>query len=424
MIALHILVTAVGVGLGVLYPFLSVILSERGFDPAAIGLISSLGAVGFTIAVPAWGHVADVRLGRPRTLQVCALGAGAAVFGLLFPVPSLVVVALLGLFWIFESSWQPLADAITVNAVRGGDYARVRLFTSAGFAIATIAAGFIYAQVGYDAAFVFFAGSAVVLAVSAAAIPDVGRADLDAHRTSAVPERRMFGFSFGSSGVALGVAPKLRLVLVATTLLHIGMISGFTFLPLRLVELGGGAAEIALSSGLSAGTEIPAMLVAGAVAWRIGLRAMFVGSTLLYALCFATWTVIDIPAVIVATRAVTGIAFAGVLVSVVLTIARLLPPQLQATGQSLFQMSAFGLGAILANVVGGLLYQNVGHAAVFGLGAGRSRSSPPSSAGWRSRTAVRPRRADGDGRDGCTRLTPAGQDRLRGRTGGRRPAAR
>lgn len=369
MIALHILVTFVGVGLGVLYPFISVILRERGFDPVAIGLISSLGAIGFTVAVPAWGHVADVRLGRPRTLQLCALAAGAAIAGLLLPVPPLIVVALLLVFWIFESSWQPLADAITVNAVRGGDYARVRLFTSAGFAIATIASGFVYERVGYDAAFVFFAGAALVVALSAAAIPDVDRADLSAHRPARAPRGRMFGFGFGSSGVALRIQPRLRLVLVATTLLHIGIISGFTFLPLRIDELGGGPTAVALSSGLSAGAEIPAMLFAGAVARRIGLRAMFTGSALLYGACFLAWTVIEDPAIIVATRAVTGIAFSGVIVGIVLTIARLLPAEFQATGQSLFQMTAFGLAAIVANIVGGVLYQNVGHAAVFGLGA-------------------------------------------------------
>ena len=41
----------------------------------------------------------------------------------------------------------------------------------------------------------------------------------------------------------------------------------------------------------------------------------------------------------------------------------------QATGQSLFQTSAFGLAAIVANVTGGVLYETVGHAAVFGTGA-------------------------------------------------------
>lgn len=378
MIALHILVVALGAALGVLYPFISVILAERGFSPGEIGLISSLGAVGFTIAVPAWGHLADVRLGRPRTLQICAIGAGAAIAALLLPWPPLVVALLLGLFWIFESSWQPLADAITVNALRGRDYARVRLFTSLGFAVAAVGSGFFYDRLGYSPAFAFFAIAAVVMTISAAFLPDVARADLAAHRRR-VPTETATGtlspkaprrtFSFGSSGVALRVAPRLAAVLAASALLHVGIISGFTFLPLRIDALGGSPSDIALSSGLSAGTEIPAMFVMGAVARRLGLRTIFVGSAVLYAVCMASWTIIEVPLVIVATRALTGVAFSGVVVGIVMTIAALLPSELQATGQSLFQTSAFGVAAIVANVVGGFLYESFGHAAVFGLGA-------------------------------------------------------
>ncbi len=68
-------------------------------------------------------------------------------------------------------------------------------------------------------------------------------------------------------------------------------------------------------------------------------------------------------------RATNGIAFAGVVVGVVLTIARLLPAELQATGQALYQTTAFGMAAIVANVIGGFLYDAVGHGAVFGMGA-------------------------------------------------------
>lgn len=378
MIALHILVVALGAALGVLYPFISVILAERGFSPGEIGLISSLGAVGFTIAVPAWGHLADVRLGRPRTLQICAIGAGAAIAALLLPWPPLVVALLLGLFWIFESSWQPLADAITVNALRGRDYARVRLFTSLGFAVAAVGSGFFYDRFGYTSAFAFFAIAAVAMTISAAFLPDVARADLAAHRRrvptepeTGTPRPKAPGrtLSFGSSGVALRVAPRLAAVLAASALLHVGIISGFTFLPLRIDALGGSPSDIALSSGLSAGTEIPAMFVMGAVARRLGLRTIFVGSAVLYAVCMASWTVIELPLAIVATRAVTGVAFSGVVVGIVMTIAALLPSELQATGQSLFQTSAFGVAAVVANVVGGFLYEAFGHAAVFGLGA-------------------------------------------------------
>ena len=375
MIALRVLVTALGAALGVLYPFTSVILADFGFSPGEIGFISSLGAVGFTFAVPAWGHLADVRLGRPRTLQVCATGGAMAMVALLIPVPPAVVVGLFVLFWVFMSSLQPLVDAITVNALRGRDYARVRLFTSLGFAVAAILAGQLYDRTGYQAAFPLFALAAGVMVAAAALLPDVARADLDAHRRLA-PGRDGSGRpapswrrSLGSSGVALQVAPRLGAVLLAIGLLHVGTIAGFTFLSLRIEGLGGSPAQIALSSGLSAGIEIPAMFVMGGLAQRFGLRVIFTIGALLYALCLASWTVLDAPLAIVATRAITGLAYSGIVVAVVLTIATLLPAELQATGQSLLQTITFGFAAVVANVLGGLLYEGVGHVAVFGIGA-------------------------------------------------------
>ena len=389
VIALYVLVTALGVALGVLYPFLSVILARFGFGPAEIGVISSLGALAFTLAVPGWGHLADVRLGRPRTLQLCAIGGGLAVAALLLPWPPLLIVVWFLLFWVFESSWQPLTDAVTVNALRGRDYARIRLFTSLGFAVAAVVGGQVYDRAGYTPAFALFAGAAVVMAVAATALPDVRRADLAAHRRAAVPTTepapaavdghparrglrglgRPRSWTFGSSGVALRVEPRLGLVLLASALLHIGVISGFTFLSLRIEDLGGSPGEVALSSGASAAAEIPAMFVMGGLAARFGLRAIFTTSAVLYAGCFAAWMVLDAPLAIVATRLVTGVAFSGVIVSMVLTVAVLLPAELQGTGQSLFQLTAFGLAAMVANVAGGVIYESVGPEWLFGLSA-------------------------------------------------------
>jgi MFS family permease len=207
--------------------------------------------------------------------------------------------------------------------------------------------------------------------VAASGIPDVKRADLDAEvratRSSATRGQRTW--HLGSAGVALRIAPRLGLVLAAVALVHVGIISGYTFLSLRLVELGGSPSDVALAAGLSAAAEIPSMLVMGWVVARIGLRGVFTVSALIFAACFASWAIVEVPAFIIASRLFTGVAFAGVVVGVVLTIVTLLPAELQATGQALFQTTAFGIAAILANVVGGYLYGAVGPAAVFGLGA-------------------------------------------------------
>ncbi len=374
MIALRLVVLALGVALGVFYPFISVILASRGLGPAQIGLVASIGAVGFTLAVPAWGHIADVRLGRARTLQICAIGGAVAVGALLGPWPPIVIALLFFAYWMFESSWQPLADALTVNLVDRRRYGRVRLLTSLSFAIASIAAGFFYDQAGFDAAYILAVAATLTIAVAATRVPDVGRADLETPghgaatpgHGAATPSRSRPWL--GSAGVALRVAPRLGAVLVAVMLINITIISGFTYLPLRLADLGSPPSDVALSAGVSAMAEIPAMLVAARVAQRVGLRGMFVVSALIYGGVSASWVVLDSAPLIIATRLISGVAFAWILVCVVLTIARLLPSELQATGQSLYQTFAFGLGAIVANLVGGVLYANIGHSAVFGLG--------------------------------------------------------
>ena len=87
----------------------------------------------------------------------------------------------------------------------------------------------------------------------------------------------------------------------------------------------GQPSDIALSSGLSAAAEIPAMLVMGGIAARFGVRAHLRRER---APLRRVHRVVDrhrLPLAIVATRAVTGIAFSGVVVSVVLTIAVMLP---------------------------------------------------------------------------------------------------
>jgi MFS transporter, PPP family, 3-phenylpropionic acid transporter len=371
VIALRLVVLALGVALGVFYPFIPVILANRGFSPAQIGLVASIGAIGFTLAVPAWGHVADVNLGRARTLQVCAVGGAAAVGLMLGQWPPVVLALLFMAYWVFESSWQPLADALTVNLVDRRRYARTRLLTSLSFAISSIAAGFLYDEAGFQAAYLLAVLAAATIALAAGRVPDVGRAHLDdstavAPGGSDAPSRSRRGL--GSAGVALRVAPRIVGVLVAVTLISITIISGFTYLPLRLGDLGSPPSDVALSAGISALAEIPAMLVAARVAQRIGLRGMFAGSALIYGAASSSWIVLDTAPIIIATRLVTGVAFAWILVCVVLTIARLLPSELQATGQSLYQTFGFGISAIIANIVGGLLYQYIGHAAVFGLG--------------------------------------------------------
>ncbi len=360
MRAIRAVFLANGISLGVFYPFTAVILAVRGFSAVEIGVITAISSAAFTIAVPAWGHLADVVLGRRNALVISALTGAAVVLLAGAPIPALGVAACFVAFSLFESGWGPLGDALAVNAVSDHtrDYARVRLLSSVGFATSSAAVGLLFNRTGYEPAFFLCAGFAVGLAAAARLTPDIPRANLAAEASG-----KSRG---GSMAVALRVQPRLRGVLAALLLIHIGVIAGFTFLPLRIVALGGSPSDVALSASVGAFAEIPAMLLAATIAARVGLRGLMAGSALLYAACFVAWMVLDSPVLIAATRLASGFAFAGLWVGAVLTMAVLLPPRLQATGQGLYQVTGFGVAAFVANLVGGQVYAGLGSTALFG----------------------------------------------------------
>jgi MFS family permease len=359
VLAIRAVFLLTGAILGVFYPFVPAILAGRGFSPAAIGLTAALASLAFALAVPIWGHLADIEIGRVRALQLAIVGSTVAVAALLLNAPPVIVTICIVGYAAFESAMAPIADALAVNALARSprSYARVRLLASVGFAGTSIAAGVLYDRTGLGPAPLLWAGLALLMLVATRWVPDLahhgrhapGRADAG----DSQPVRRPRG---GSFGMALRAQPRLRGVLLGLGLVHIGILAGFTFLSLRLLQLGGQASDVALSAGISAIAEIPAMFVIPRVVARIGIRAQLVGGILLYAAVMVSWAFLADPQLIVATRVASGVAYAAITISAVMTVAALLPPELQATGQGLYQTTGFGLAAVIANLAGGLVF--------------------------------------------------------------------
>jgi PPP family 3-phenylpropionic acid transporter len=361
VLALRGLFLSTGAALGIVFPFIALILFEHGYDVVGVGLVAGVSALVSVVALPAWGHIADVVTGRRRALQLSTIIAAGALALTLGPIEGLVLSACFVLFWVAANTIGPLIDALAVNAVADPqrDYARVRLLGSLGFAVAAFGVGFLYRETGYTVAVGLYAAAVAVVFVGAIRVPDVRRAELGPIGVT--------GARFGSVGRAFREAPRLPVVLLAIGLIHITIIGSFTFLTVYLDELGGGPASVAVATGLAALIEVPAFLVAARVARRTSLAAMFAMGALVYSLTVLSWAVIEDPALVVASRAVNGIGYAFFYTASVVTIAQILPPSLQATGQTLFTMIAFGIAALIADIGGGLLWDVGGAGLVFGL---------------------------------------------------------
>jgi PPP family 3-phenylpropionic acid transporter len=359
MARIRLLFVLNGIAIAAFGPFASVILADRGFETAQIGLLSALVSVAFVLSISAWGHLGDVVLGRARALRLAVLGAAALLALFMLPLPLAAVGVLYVAYAACNGAVGPLSDALAVNAMRdpGRQYGKVRALASASFTVAAVAFGLLYGRAGYWPSGVLFVGVAIAIAVNAGGVPDLGRAKLTSHRRG------------GAVREVLAIQPALPRVLAAVGLAHVGVFAGFTFLSLRIVELGGGPPEVALSSAVAAAAEVGAMIVASRLVPRIGLRTLFTVSSLLYTLAFVLWAVLASPVAIIASRLISGAGYSGLWIASVMAMQTLLPPRLQGSGQALISMTTVGLAAFTANVVGGLLYASSGPEVLFGISA-------------------------------------------------------
>jgi MFS family permease len=363
-----------GLAYGSLYGFVPVLLQSRGFDPALVGLTCSMGSFAYTMALPAWGHIGDIVSGPRRTLQLACIPAALFALGLGAPIPVWAIIACEVILTAGGGPAMALTDAMSVPVLEDAsrEYARLRLITSVVAATSSIACGFIYGAVGYLVAPLVYLAAMAATIIAAQHVPH-GR-DSERYRraralldgvTHEVPQRGRFG----SVGEAFEINPRLVLVLVSVTCVFFGIMATGTYITLRISDLGGGPIEVGMVNGIGCAAEVPGLVIAGLLVARFGARSVLGISSVGFAACMLSWIVLVDAGPILAVRFVSGIFFSGVFVSYVLTMATMLPSRLQSTGQTLLQAACFGIGAILANLIGGILYGTVGSSGVFLVGA-------------------------------------------------------
>jgi PPP family 3-phenylpropionic acid transporter len=373
---LRLLYLALGASTAALNPFLVVILDARGLDPLVIGVVIALGSAAMVGAVPAWGHIGDAIVGRRRALLAAVSVATATALVIATPVPSLILAGLVIAFMLSQGASLGLCDSLAVGIMSDPhrQYGRIRMLASFSFAVTSIPAGLIYNHAGYEAASIAYLLGATSIALALVWVPDhrpskeVKEAIARAGKTEGPAVHR--ASRLGSTGLAFQVQPRLFGVLTTVFLAWFAVMISFTFLSLRIVDLGGTPFDVGMSFGISAFAEIPGMLVAAQLASRVGLRGLFAVGIFGYAAAFLSWTVLDTPAQIVASRLLTGVCYGFMTVGMVLTMGEILPGGLQATGQTLYQATATGLAAVVGNAVGGFLYDSAGSAFLFAACAG------------------------------------------------------
>ncbi len=170
-------------------------------------------------------------------------------------------------------------------------------------------------------------------------------------------------------GSRRAMARSLSVFLLSLLVLFAAYSATFSFVAIRIDELGGGLFVIGVAAGLQAVAETPVM---GASPWlaRFGSdRAWYVVGALVLGVSFAAWAFLDQPVAIALVKLITGVGFALAYVGSVLIVDDLVPEALRSTGQGLARAVCFGLAPILGSLAGGVVYDVAGPEVLF-LGCG------------------------------------------------------
>ncbi|WP_214892311.1 MFS transporter [Exiguobacterium sp. H66] len=333
-------------GQGALIPYLTLYFSNDAFQLSGseIGTIVAIGPILSILLQPLWGLAAD-RFGRPKRLLLVALLA-AAGFTVSYLLTSVYILLLLiACLWaLFQCAHIPLVDtlAIEFSKRKSVDYGALRLFGSAGFALAVFVLGQV-TEGGTLGAIFYASGAALILAFLV--LIGIEAAPVQLTVSERMPVSRLF-------------SNKRFLLFLAGGSLVFGPIFANNYYFGSYVTIRGeSTALVGTLFFVAVLCEIPFMRIATRVLMRFGaipvlacvsiLSAVRTGLLALEPPVFSLWILAALQGMIV-----------GLLIPVALDYVRsLVPSSMVATAVSTYMATTTGLATAIFNLMSGVVLE-------------------------------------------------------------------
>lgn len=333
--------------LSMFIPFLPLYFSDRGLSETQIGTIIGIGGFITLIAQPLWGMISD----RLRTIRkvllllvICCTITGYSLYSTdSYPLILLFVM----LTYFFLMPIDPLTESLNFRVAEseGISYGSLRTYGALGYAVMSLAAGFLMTEYGSRSLGITFAALGLISLVVAFLMPDAP--------VSGKPLTIKSLKNFLSNKETL-----LFLILVFISSIPARM--NDTYLGLYIKDLGGKPDLLGLAWFLAAGSEI---LVFSLSFWwlrknkELALIA-FAGAFYFIRFFISAW--IKDPNWLAYIQLLQIFTFPIFYTAAIQYLYRIVPVEWRATGQTVLALLFFGVSGIIASFAGGALYQALG----------------------------------------------------------------
>ena len=341
-------------GLGVVWPYINVYLTDIGFSGTAIGTLGSAGALVSLVFTPLLNKIAD-RYRMHRRLFMLYLG-GFAVANIIFAMSNLywlIIIAVL-LFRMTSLPSMTLGMQMTIthlSQVGKAMLGRVRSFSALGFGAAGIIAGQLFALGGYTLIFwvaVAFALASIQLStVFPAKTTDKTTAE-DAPRQ---PRNRGF------------------YVLAASQFfVWMGAFNSFAFIFIHFTDnLGVPPAQIGIWAAILGAVEAPFLFLMDSILPKVRIRIAYIISVFGIALFTLLLGLVQSLPMLAFVLVLRGLSWPGFHLSSFQLVNAISRPRNVSTNQALLQVTIPGAALLLTGSFFGWAYDNLGAGAFFAL---------------------------------------------------------
>ncbi|MFE0839220.1 MFS transporter [Achromobacter insolitus] len=335
---------------GVSIPFLPLWFASRGLDPALIGLIVATSFLPKILSTPVVAHLAD-QTGRAHALIAGALAASLALF-VCYPfstAPAWLLAITLLLNAVFPAV-LPLMDRMAIASGRGqgSSYTVMRACGSLGFAVVTVAGGYLIKT--FDADWVMWLSILLIVACLAcvrllprAARPAAGETAPLAVRLPMLEVLR---------------DRPLLLCIAAASLVQASNGFLYSYSTLYWTASGLSTALISLLWVVGVASEVLFFFLAPRILARTGAQWLILTSAVMTAIRWAGLSATTDPTLIAALQLLQCFTLAGNNAAIMWYITRHVPAAIKTSAIALYALLSGGVFMFASIQLGGALYRS------------------------------------------------------------------
>ncbi|MBS4200827.1 MFS transporter [Bacillus sp. FJAT-49732] len=337
--------------LSVLMSFIPLYFQEVGFTTVAIGMLMAGGPFVSIFANPFWGYWSD-RLQNIKKILLIMLIGNLIIIQIVFQLNSLplVFIAML-LFFNFQTPLFSQSNSLILNTIEGTPYkfGTFRLWGSLGWAIMAVGAGPFIDLIGIKNLWIVYSFMLILTILFGFKLPQ-GKVEGTKKIVKGGYAKALFGNKYFLVFVILGV-----LISVPNSI-------NLTFISLYIKQLGGSVVMIGWSAFLTAIFEVPVFLLFDRYLKRN--TSTMIGCLVIVSVLFVIrWFLMSIatdPMQVIFLQMLHSITFGGYFYIGTTLTAKLVPVELRASGQAIYGLTWGGISGIMAGMIGGWMFQELG----------------------------------------------------------------